>query len=383
MTLGSHASGDHLAHDPTIRPSRHAIVGTGGIAGVHAEHATRLAGSMALVAAMDVDENRLHAFCQKWQVPSGYTSLTQLLAEEDLDVVHLCTPPGTHVDQAIAVLEQDVSVLCEKPPALSLAGFDQIQRAEERSAGDFGTVFQHRFGSGAQRAFRLIGDARVGRPLTAVCHTLWYRPDTYFDPPWRGRWELEGGGPTMGHGIHQMDLLLALLGPWREVIAVSARQERATNTEDLAHAIVTFESGAIATVVNSFLSVRETSSLRVDFEHATLEVDHLYGYRDADWKITAAPGHEESVTEAWREGPIGTPSGHAAQFQAIRTAADNGARLPVASNSARLTLELVAAIYASSFTQSPVKRGEIGPSSPFYTAMDGTGAPWPDVKEQH
>lgn len=187
----------------------------------------------------------------------------------------------------------------------------------------------------------------------------------------------------MGHGIHQMDLLLAILGPWREVVAVSARQERATNTEDLAHAIVTFENGAIATIVNSFLSARQTSSIRVDFEHASLEVDHLYGYQDTDWQLTAAPGHEDPVTEAWREGPVGTPSGHFAQFQAIHTALVEGRQLPVASTAARLTLELVAAIYASSFTQAPVKRGSIGPSSPFYTAMDGAGAPWPDVKEQH
>jgi hypothetical protein len=43
---------------------------------------------------------------------------------------------------------------------------------------------------------------------------------------------------------------------------------------------------------------------------------------------------------------------------------------------ARSTLELITAIYASAFTGQPVRRGAIGPDSPFYRRMDGSGAPW-------
>lgn len=365
------------------RPTRHAIVGTGGIAGVQAEHACRLGGQMELVAAVDVDPERLTAYADRWGVSRRYRSLGDLLRDGDVDVVHLCTPPGLHAEHAIEALEAGVPVLCEKPPALTLEAMDRIRAAEARSTASFGTIFQHRFGSGGQRLQRVVGDPRLGRPLTAVCHTLWYRPDSYFTPQWRGRWGVEGGGPTMGHGIHQMDLLLAALGPWREVVAVSARQVRATNTEDLASAIVTFENGAVATIVNSFLSVRETSYLRFDSEHATVEVDHLYGYSDGDWRVTPAADHKEDVLSAWEEGPSGLPSGHAAQFAAVADAVRERRSLPVTSEQSRLTLELVAAIYASSFGGAPVKRGEIGPGSPFYTAMDGPGAPWPDVKEQH
>lgn len=370
--------------DPAAaRPTRHALVGTGGIAGVHAEHARRLGAQMELVAAVDLDPARLESFCDRWQVPRRFSSVQQMLAETEPDVVHLCTPPGTHVDLAVQILAAGTHVLCEKPPALSLAGMDQIIEAEHASTATVGTIFQHRFGSGAQRALRLMDDPRVGRPLSAVCHTLWFRPDPYFDPPWRGRWGAEGGGPTMGHGIHQMDLLLATLGPWREVVARSERQVRATNTEDLAHAIVTFDSGAVASVINSFLSPREVSTLRVDLEFATVEVDHLYGYDDDAWRVTATPGHEETVAEAWAEGPRGVPSGHAAQFRQVVEALRTGSALPVSSASARMTMELVAAIYASSFTGEPVSRGSIGPGSPYYQAMDGPGAPWRDVKEQH
>ena len=104
-----------------------------------------------------------------------------------------------------------MSVLIEKPPCPTLAEFDVIAEAERAGGGTAYVVFQHRHGSGARRAAELLGSGALGHPQVAVCETLWYRPDSYFDPAWRGTWSGEGGGPTLGHGIHQIDLLLHLL----------------------------------------------------------------------------------------------------------------------------------------------------------------------------
>jgi predicted dehydrogenase len=351
------------------------VVGTGGIAGLHAEQYAALGGRARVVAAVDVDAGRLRAFGQRHGVPRLYTGLDAALAAERPDLVDLCTPPGLHAEQALACLRRGLTVLCEKPPALSLGDLDTIAAA----GGDrFATVFQHRFGSGAAALRALASAGVLGAPMTAVCDTLWYRPDDYFAVPWRGRWDTEGGGPTMGHGIHQLDLLLHLFGPWREVVAVAARRARPTATEDLSCAIVTFDSGAVATVVNSLVSPRETTYLRFDYAHATVELTHLYGYSDADWLVTPAPGHED-VAAAWAGAAKGVPSGHAAQFAAVLDAVEAGTPPPVTLADARLTLELVAAVYASAFTGARVARGELGPASPFWRRMDGPGAPWADV----
>jgi predicted dehydrogenase len=353
-----------------------AIVGAGGIATVHAENLKRLGGRARIVAVVDVEAVRRDAFARRWSVPRSYASLDTMLRRESPDVIHLCTPPWLHRQQALACLARGHTVLCEKPPALSLAELADIETAESAGRGRFATVFQHRFGGGAQSIRKLVGDSRLGRPLTAVCNTLWLRTDEYFTVPWRGKWETEGGGPTMGHGIHQFDLLLSILGPWREVIGVATRMARATETEDLSCAIVTFDSGAVATVVNSLLSPRQTSYLRLDFEYATVELEHLYGYGDADWSVTPAPGHEEAVA-AWESGLTGVASGHAAQFAAVLDALEAGTAPPVTIADTAATMKLIASIYASAFTGAPVARGQIGPGSPFYDRMDGTGAPWP------
>ena len=357
-------------------PLRIGIVGTGGIARVHAENVRRLEGRAVIVGACDIDAERVADFQAEWGVPFGATDLEELLDAVDLDIVHLCSPPGLHKQQAVTALQRGIHVLSEKPPALSLAELDEIAAAEKAGGAQFATVSQHRFGSRALWLRDRVADGALGRPMTAVCHTLWYRPDAYFQVPWRGKWDIEGGGPTMGHGIHQMDTLLSVLGPWSQVVAVAARQARPVATEDLSHAIITLTNGAVASVVNSLLSPRETSYLRFDFEYATVELEHLYGYTDDSWTITPAPGHEDDVAAAWALGPTGHGSGHGAQFAAIINAIEHGQPLPVTLTDARGTLELIAGIYASAFTGNRVNTGDIHPDTPFYRSMEGGGAPW-------
>jgi predicted dehydrogenase len=365
-------------------PIRVAIVGTGNIARNHAKAlaaATTDATGATITAAADVDQSRLTEFCEEFAVPAAYHDLDDLLRKERPDLVHVCTPPGLHHAQALACLRSGASVLVEKPPAISLREFDELAAAEGEpgTAGPwFATVFQHRFGSGQRRLKALTGDGVLGRPLVALCDTTWFRDQAYFDVPWRGRWETEGGGPTMGHGIHQMDMLLDVLGDWTEVSAVASTKARRIQTEDVSLAHVTFANGAVASVVNSVLSPREQTYLRYDFERATVELTHLYGYSGKDWRVTPVPGHEEDVLAAWNRPPAEseTRTSHTAQFAAVLAALGAGRRPPVATAESRRTLALVAAIYASAFTKRPVTPDDLAPGSPFYDHMNGGNSRW-------
>jgi predicted dehydrogenase len=350
-----------------VRDIRVAIAGTGGIARVHA---AALGPAAVLAAATDIDADRLAGFAREFGVAATYRRLEDLLREARPDLVHICTPPHAHCEQALACLRAGVSVLVEKPPVISLREFDALTAAEADAGPWFASVYQHRFGAGQRRLKALAGAGTLGRPLLAVCHTTWFRDQAYFDVPWRGRWDTEGGGPTMGHGIHQMDMLADVLGDWAEVRAIARRQARRTRTEDLSLAHVTFASGAVASVVNSVLSPREESYLRFDFERASVEVTHLYGYTDHDWRITPAPGWE---APPWIPGE---PSGHRAQFGEVLACLAAGRRPPVPPGESRRTLSLVAAIYASAFTGQAVTPADLGPGSPFYERMDGGQAPW-------
>lgn len=357
---------------PEPAPLRVAIVGTGNIARFHARALLAEPERAVLVAAVDVDPEALESFRSRHAIPRGYADLDRMLTAERPDLVHVCTPPGVHRAQVEACLGAGSSVLVEKPPALSLAEAEKMAAAEGGEHGPWmATVFQHRFGSGALRLRALMDAGVLGRPLVATCHTTWFRPQEYFDLPWRGKWETEGGGPTLGHGIHQTDLLLALLGEWTEVSAVVRRQARDVETEDVSLARVDFANGAVASVVTSLLSPQEESRIRIDFERATVELTHLYGYGDDDWRLTPAPGFEEEVTAAWDAAEHGVNSGHHAQVVRVLDALRDGTPPPVTSRDALSSLRLVAAVYASSFEGRPVTPADLGPESSFHDRMNG------------
>ncbi|MEV0097170.1 Gfo/Idh/MocA family oxidoreductase [Streptomyces sp. NPDC050738] len=367
------------------RSVRVAVVGTGGIArGAHVPALTALAAEqpIEIVAAVDIDQASVDAFCGEYGIGHPYTDLQLMLDEQQPDLVTICTPPTLHRDQTLAALRAGAWVWCEKPPCPSLADFDAIEAAEGRGGPYAAIVFQHRFGSGAEHVRTLLTGQELGRPLVAHCQTTWYRDTDYYAVPWRGRWSTEGGGPAMGHGIHQMDLLLDLLGPWSEVRAMAGRLVHDIETEDVSTALVRFENGAMATVVNSVLSPDEVSRIRIDCEQATVELTHLYGHSNADWSITPAPDVPAEQAAAWREFGPDIPSSHLAQLRALLADLRAGRRPRSSGADGRTSLELIAALYKSAFTDTTVRSGDIGPGDPYYTALHGGAPGWAPATEE-
>ena len=365
------------------------IVGCGSIARSHALSYQKNA-RVELVGVVDIDHARAEAFAAQYGT-TAYGSLRELVDEQP-DLVSVATPPGNHTAVGVELLESGCSVLLEKPPTTTLSDMDILAAAEEVSSGSVYVVFQHRHGSGARRAHHLLRTGALGRPRVAVCETLWYRPDSYFLPEWRGNWAGEGGGPTLGHGIHQIDLLLHLLGPWETIDGRAARLARPVEFEDVSMALVTFGNGAVGTVVTSLLSPRELSRIRVDTDGGTLEVDHVYGYGDADWSWTAAPdataaaslgrdpglpsaaGHPGSagLGDVWvaSAGPD-LPSNHAAQMDQLVDDLLAGRHHDTTLASTRPTMEFVTALYASSIERETVHRRDLTPANRFYHRLDG------------
>ncbi|MFJ1873677.1 Gfo/Idh/MocA family protein [Streptomyces chartreusis] len=379
-------SGTHRLHPAPLagRRVRVAVIGTGAIArDSHLPALARLTeeGETELVAAVDIDAASVESFrAVAGGDLHGYTDLDRMLQEQRPDLVVICTPPTLHRDQTVAALRAGAWVWCEKPPVPSLADFDAVEAEEGRDGGPYASiVFQHRFGSGTRHVRRLLAERAMGRPLVAHCQTTWYRDTAYYAVPWRGRWGTEGGGPAMGHGIHQMDLLLDLLGPWSEVRAMAGRLVHDVETEDVSTALVRFANGAMATVVNSVLSPDEVSRIRIDCERATVELTHLYGHRNDDWRITPARDVPAAEAATWQDFGADVPSSHLEQLRELLASMRAGQRPRSSGDDGRTSLELIAALYKSAFTDATVRAGEIGPGDPFHSAMHGGAPGWAPV----
>jgi predicted dehydrogenase len=334
-------------------PLRAAIVGTGAIANAHVA-ALNASPDAELVAVVDRDLARARDFAARWGGPAVADDLGTLLAGGGIDVLHVCTPPGVHAEQAIAALDAGLHVICEKPAALSLDELDAMTDAAKRNDRRLAVVFQQRTGSAAAHVRGLLDSGALGRPLVATCQTLWYRDPAYFEVPWRGKWATEGGGPTLGHGIHQIDLLAWLLGDWASVQGQLWRLGRETETEDVSTAVVAFAGGTVASVITSALSPRETSSIRIDTELATVTVDHLYGHGHQHWRITPAPHVDAETAAAWALPEVEEASGHDPLIRDIYAALRSGEPLPSTASDAARSFEIVTAIYSSAATGAVV-----------------------------
>lgn len=356
-----------------IKTYRAVLAGTGGIADAHVRAIEATQGRIKLVAAADLDEARVRAFTTRHNVEGTYTDYTTMLRAVQPDLVLIATPPGQHTAMSIAAMEAGAWVWCEKPLCGSLAEVDAITAAEARTGRYTSCVFQMRFASSTAHLRSLADSGQLGRPLVAVCNTLWFRDAAYYSAPWRGTWA-ELGGPTMGLGIHAMDHLLHLLGDWTEVRAMAARLDRAIEVEDVSMAILTFANHAVASVVNSALSPRQETYLRLDYQKATVELTHLYSYARDNWRLTLAPAaQDEGLLQSWQSFPPDVGSTHAAQLSALVANMDAGTRPLTSGAESRRTVELLTAIYKSAFTGEVVKAGSIDAADPFYRSINGGG----------
>ena len=363
----------------TSKTYRAILVGTGGIADAHVRAAEASHGRVVITAAVDIDAERARVFCVKHHLAQAYADYAAALAAEQPDLVFIAAPPSLHAAMSIAAMEAGAWVLCEKPFCASLAELDLIEAAERRTGKFASCIFQMRFASSTAHLRRLTDQGLLGRPLVAICNTVWFRDAAYYAVPWRGKWATELGGPTMGLGIHAMDHLLHLLGDWTEIRAMAATLDRAIEVEDVSMALVQFASGAQASVVNSALSPRQETYIRLDYQRATVELTHLYSYNRDNWRFTpattTAAAEGEALTQAWQQFPADVGSTHAAQLETLIADMDANRRPLLSGPEARRTLELLTALYKSAFTGRPVVRGSIVPGDPYYHALHGDGSP--------
>ncbi|MEM7033055.1 MAG: Gfo/Idh/MocA family oxidoreductase [Chloroflexota bacterium] len=351
-----------------------AIIGTGGIARAHVRANQSVGDRTALVAAMDIDTDRVGAFCETHEIATPYTDFETLLNNEKPDLVHICTPPGLHADLSIQAMEAGAWVYCEKPMVASLEELDRVQAVEARTGKHCTSVFQWRFGSGGQHLNHLIQTNAMGDLLVGVCNTVWYRGPDYYAVDWRGKWETEVGGTTMIHGIHAIDFFLWHMGDWTEVRAMIGTLDRDIDVEDVSMALVKFERGAMGSIVNSALSPRQESYLRFDFQKATVELSHLYRYVNEDWTYSIRENADETDKQAlvqWQALPENQLSSHDAQLATLLDDMEHDRQPLTSGNEARRTVEFLTSMFKSGFTGQPVQRGSITPDDPFYRALNG------------
>ncbi|MEF2072625.1 Gfo/Idh/MocA family protein [Consotaella aegiceratis] len=304
-----------------------------------------------LAAICDLDEARLEAVGDEFAIADRTTRFDDLLGRADIDVIDIATPPSTHRPMVEKALAAGKHVVCEKPLTASLADTDALIAAEKASGRLLMPIFQYRSGDGAQKAKRIIDAGIAGKPFVGTVETHWKRPAAYYDVPWRGKWETEFGGVLASHAIHAHDLLTFLMGPIERVFARVATRVNAIEVEDCAAGSLLMESGALVTISATLGSQNEISRFRLCFENVTFESGGgCYSPGDEPW--TVLPANPEIAARIEAELADYQPVGrrYLGQMDALHDALCGRSPLPVTTQDARHSLELVTACYHSAAT---------------------------------
>src|SRR5690606_36302841 len=135
--------------------------------------------------------------------------------------------------------------------APSLSACDAMLAAEAESSAMFSSVAQNRYRDDIATLRATLESSLMGPVTSLQIDSAWSRGVRYYDPSWRGTWSSEGGGPTLNHAVHHIDLMLHLFGAPESVSAVltNAAHENA-EVDDLSVAVFSYER-ALATLVSS------------------------------------------------------------------------------------------------------------------------------------
>lgn len=337
------------------------IVGTGMIAGYHAQAIAHATGSK-LVGVTSRSETSVQAFKQKHGVPFATTRLDELLARPDIQVICVTTPSGAHLEPALAAIKAGKHVVIEKPLETTTARADQIIAAAEAAGVRLAPIFQARFGVGAQTIKAAIDAGRFGRLVLASAYVKWYRTAEYYSG-WKGTLALDGGGAVINQSIHGLDLLQWFAGLPAEVFSWNTRRVHTRiEAEDTACASLRYPDGALG-AIEATTATWPGWSRRIEIcgEHGSvsLEDDHI-----ARWDFAKAEPGDDAIRTAKLDNTLGSGAGapnaisfagHQRQIQDLVDAIRDHRPLAIDGREGRKAVALVNALYDSAKSGLPVK----------------------------
>jgi UDP-N-acetyl-2-amino-2-deoxyglucuronate dehydrogenase len=180
----------------------------------------------------------------------AYADYHQLLAREDVDVVCIFTPNAFHKEIAIDAANAGKHLVVTKPLEITLDRVDAIIQAAEANGVKLATEYMERFKPGHYLGYQAIADGSLGRVVTGEFAYKCFRPQSYYTGT-RGTWAVDGGGVMLLQAIHSLDVMLWYLGEVESVMARWGTLTHEMESEDTAMAVVTFTSGAMATMVGT------------------------------------------------------------------------------------------------------------------------------------
>ena len=254
----------------TTEPVGLGLIGCGAFGRFCLEAFSTMA-SVRIAAVADVRREAADEFADMFGVPAVYAP-ADLIARDDVGLVHVATPPSTHHDLVLAAASAGKHVLCEKPLACSVAGAEEMLAAAA-AAGTIAPVnFVLRYNPVVQCVKAIIDSRALGKVLSARLTNC--AGDTPLGP---GHWFWDkglSGGIFIEHGVHFFDLYSHWLGQGR-ILSAHAERREGTTQEDRVMCTLAYDGGAVASHYHGFdqMALMDRTDHRLVCERGDIYVD--------------------------------------------------------------------------------------------------------------
>jgi predicted dehydrogenase len=222
------------------------MIGTGAISHKHAQAYANIGYKIA--AACDVAPGRARDFCCQYG-GQAVDTWEDVCRHPDVDYVDVCTFPNFRLEPIELCVTTGKHVQVQKPIATNLETAKAMVETAAKGGILLNVVSQHRFDDSSQFLKRAIGEGRLGKILQADAYVKWFRSDEYYSRPIKGSWKVEGGGALINQAVHQVDILLWLIGPVKHVFGewqLGALHK--IESEDVLSTLMRYENGATGVI---------------------------------------------------------------------------------------------------------------------------------------
>jgi predicted dehydrogenase len=323
------------------------VIGTGAIAWKHAQAYKNI--GYKITACTDRTEEKGRKFAEAFG--AAFMAAPELLSQRaDVDYLDVCTFPSYRLAAVELGAEHRKHVLVQKPMAVDLETAAQMITVARNAGIQLGVVSQHRFDDSTLFLKRALAAGRLGTILEADAYVKWYRTAEYYARPVKGSWAGEGGGALISQAIHQVDVLLYLIGAVDEVFGywhLGALHK--IESEDLVCAVLHYASGATG-VIQAATALWPGYPERIEI-HGTRGSAIVTGDQLTTWDVQGDSGEPAPISQQAKSGASDPMAISLTPFE--RQLADFGdackAGRPSSSSGAEgyRALELVRSIYTS------------------------------------
>ena len=226
----------------------------------------------------------------------AYVDLDEMLKQDDIDLVSICTPNNLHVQQGIAVAEAGKHLVMEKPIALDIEGGRALEQAVKKAGVTSVVCFVLHWYPRFVNQAALVKSGAIGQVFYADCEYLHGHLERY-ESQWRWIGKKSMGGSTlMQGGIHAVDAMRQFMNaPAVEVTAYSTGHTPKYEYDPTIVGIVKFGDGAVAKITSSFeAQMPYQFNLRLYGTKGTIQNDRLWSGvlspKQDDWAVFPATG---------------------------------------------------------------------------------------------